>query len=135
MICFWFHFQLTMFQLGKLPFLPFHSKLSFSKLFVKEMNIPKKNNNLLILKCWIKGISKRGIIILKKDFFTRITIWGKNNTLGYCFWYTYDDDRLKSDISCGAESVSLNPFSSGIAVSFISSLGFPTLSSNWTKVS
>lgn len=119
----------------QITFFTFSLKIVFLKAFCKRNEHSKKKNNLLILKCWIKGISKRGIIILKKDFFTRITIWGKNNTLGYCFWYTYDDDRLKSDISCGAESVSLNPFSSGIAVSFISSLGFPTLSSNWTKVS
>lgn len=37
------------------------------------------------------------------------------------FDYTYDDDRLKSDFSCGADSVSLNTFSSGIAVSLRSS--------------
>lgn len=83
MICFWFCFQLTMFQLGRLS-IDFHSKLSFSKFFVKEMNVPLKKN-LLVLKCWIKGISKWGISI-KEGFFTRIYISGKNNKLDYCFW-------------------------------------------------
>lgn len=74
---------------------------------------------------------------IKEGFFHTDNYLGKKQHVRLLFLiiYTYDDDRLKSDISCGAESVSLNPFSSGIAVSFISSLGFPTLSSNWTKVS
>lgn len=133
MICFWFCFQLTMFQLGRLS-IDFHSKLSFSKFFVKEMNVPLKKN-LLVLKCWIKGISKWGISI-REGFFSHGYIFGDKTTSWITvFDYTYDDDRLKSDFSCGADSVSLNTFSSGIAVSLRSSLGFPTLSSNWTKVS
>lgn len=86
MICFWFCFQLTMFQLGRLPInWLIHSKLFFSKFFVKELDECSIKKNLLILKCWIKGISKWGISI-KEGFFTRIYIWGKNNKLDYCFW-------------------------------------------------
>lgn len=109
-------------------------KIVFLKVFCKRDECSIKTN-LLVLKCWIKGISKWGISI-KEGFFSHGYIFGEKTTSWITvFDYTYDDDRLKSDFSCGADSVSLNTFSSGIAVSLRSSLGFPTLSSNWTKVS
>lgn len=109
-------------------------KIVFLKVFCKRDECSIKSN-LLVLKCWIKGISKWGISI-REGFFSHGYIFGEKTTSWITvFDYTYDDDRLKSDFSCGADSVSLNTFSSGIAVSLRSSLGFPTLSSNWTKVS
>lgn len=109
-------------------------KIVFLKVFCKRDECSIKSN-LLVLKCWIKGISKWGISI-REGFFSHGYIFGEKTTSWITvFDYTYDDDRLKSDFSCGADSVSLNTFSSGIAVSLRSSWGFPTLSSNWTKVS
>lgn len=109
-------------------------KIVFLKVFCKRDECSIKSN-LLVLKCWIKGISKWGISI-REGLFSHGYIFGEKTTSWITvFDYTYDDDRLKSDFSCGADSVSLNTFSSGIAVSLRSSLGFPTLSSNWTKVS
>lgn len=59
-------------------------KIVFLKVFCKRDECTIKTN-LLVLKCWIKGISKWGISI-KEGFFTRIYISGKNNRLDYCFW-------------------------------------------------